>query len=290
MKRKLATIPVVVAALTVSVLSFRTTDSPAGAAPVTTPPPSSWRLEDYGPRSTDNAVLLWNQQLLDSIKANPGATGPTRTARFLGILHTATYDAWAAYDGVAKGTRLGSQLRQPSAQRTLANKTKAVSYAAHRTLVALFPARKTFYDGQLAAQNLPLSSSMDRTTPEGVGNTAAQAVLDYRSTDGSTATSTYAPVNSWNSVSQPGRWQPLCVLTPAGVAAGAPMAPADGNCVAPHYVVQQPLTPQWGNVKTFSPQLPSSYGVYGPALNPDGSVSTAEVDALLQDTANLDDV
>ena len=33
MKHKLATIPVVVAALTVSVLSFRTADSPAGAAP-----------------------------------------------------------------------------------------------------------------------------------------------------------------------------------------------------------------------------------------------------------------
>ena len=140
MKYKLATVPVVVAAVTLSVLTFGTGGSPAGAAPVTTPPPGSWRLEDYGPKpATDNAILLWNQQLLDTIKANPAATGPTRTARFLGILHTSTYDAWAAYDGVAKGTRLGSQLRRPAAERTLANKTKAISYAAHRTLVALFP-------------------------------------------------------------------------------------------------------------------------------------------------------
>jgi hypothetical protein len=290
MKHKLAIVPAVVAALTVSVLSFQVADSPAGAAPVTKPPPGSWRLEHYGPKpATDNAILLWNQQLLESIKANPAATGPTRTARFLGILHTATYDAWAAYDAVAKGTRLGSQLRQPTAKRTLANKTKAISYAAHRTLVALFPARKSLYDAQLAAQNLPLSASMDRTKPDGVGNTAAQAVLDYRSTDGSTGTSSYTPVNSWNNVVDPAKWQPLCVLTPAGVAAGAPMEPADGNCAAPHYTVQTPLTPQWGDVKPFS-LPPAQYGVYGPPLNPDGTYSTAEIDQLVQDAANLDDV
>lgn len=291
MKHKLATIPVVVAALTVSVLSFRTADSPAGAAPVTTPPPGSWRLEDFGPKpATDNAILLWNQQLLDSIKANPAATGPTRTARYLGILHTATYDAWAAYDAVAKGTRLGSQLRQPTAKRTLPNKTKAISYAAYRTLVALIPARKSFYDAQLAAQGFAPSESMDRTTPEGVGNTAAQAVLDYRSTDGSAATKAYTSVNEWNKVNNPAKWQPLCVLTPAGVAAGAPMTPADGNCVGPNYVIQTFLTPQWGDVKMFSPVPASQYGVYGPPLNPDGTYSTAEIDQLVQDAANLDDV
>jgi hypothetical protein len=292
MKHKLATIPAVVAALIVSALAVNTGGSPAGAAPKPSPTPAtvSWRIEDYGPRAGDNAILSWNQQLLDTIKANPAATGPTRTARFLGMVHTATYDAWAAYDGVAKGTRLGSQLRQPPAERTLANKTKAISYAAHRTLVSLFPSRKPIYDAALTGKGYPLSDSTDRTTPEGVGNTAAQAVLDFRSTDGSTATSSYTPVNKWNEVTNPAKWQPLCVLTPAGVAAGAPMEPTDGTCVGPHYSVQAPLTPQWGNVTMFSTVPASQYGVYGPPVNPDGTYSTAEIDQEVADAANLDDV
>ncbi len=189
MKHKLATIPVVVAALTVSALAVHTTGSPAGAAPKpspTPPPAPTWRIEDYGPRTSDNAILLWNQQLLDSIKANPGGTGPTRAARFLGILHTVDL---RRVGGVRRrGEGHPARLPAPPASRSSArpaNKIKAISYAAHRTLVALFPARKSFYDAQLAAQNLPPSESMDRTTPEGVGNTAAQAVLDFRSTDGS---------------------------------------------------------------------------------------------------------
>jgi len=291
MKYKLATIPAVVAALTVSALAVHTSGNPAGAAPKPSPTPTtapSWRIEDYGPRSGDNAILLWNQQLLNSIKANPGGTGPTRTARFLGILHTATYDAWAAYDGVAKGTRLGSQLRRPSAERTPANKTKAISYAAHRTLVALFPSRQSFFDAQLAQQTLPLSDSMDRSTPEGVGNTAAQAVLDFRSTDGSATPKAYTPVNTWNTVNDPWRWQPLCVLTAAGVAANMPMTPADGNCVAPNYSIQAALTAQWGDVTPFS-LAPSQYQVYGPPKNADGTFQTGDIDKLVQQTANLTD-
>src|SRR5215212_5133045 len=102
MKHKLATIPVVVAALTVSVLSVRTADSPAGAA-------TTWNLEAYGPQPGDDVVLKWNEQLLATIRANPGLTGPTISSRALGVLQTAVYDAWAAYDPVAKGTQLGSQ-------------------------------------------------------------------------------------------------------------------------------------------------------------------------------------
>ena len=50
-------------------------------------------------------ILLWNEQLLATIRANAPGTGPTVTARALGVLHTATYDAWEAYDPTAKSTR-----------------------------------------------------------------------------------------------------------------------------------------------------------------------------------------
>ena len=47
---------------------------------------------------------MWNEQLLATIRANPPRTGPTVAARALGMLHTATYDAWEAYDPTAKVT------------------------------------------------------------------------------------------------------------------------------------------------------------------------------------------
>jgi hypothetical protein len=48
--------------------------------------------------------------------------GPPMTARALAIVHTCMYDAWADYDPVAVGTRLGDTLRRPPRERTLANK------------------------------------------------------------------------------------------------------------------------------------------------------------------------
>src|SRR5215216_6703946 len=65
---------------------------------------------------------------------------PTVVSRAMAMVHTAVYDAWAAYDATAIGTRLGGDLRRPSWERTLANKQEAISYAAYRALVDLFPA------------------------------------------------------------------------------------------------------------------------------------------------------
>lgn len=257
---------------------------PADAA--TTP----WRVEDNGPTAmngSDNVILKWNQRLLDTISDNPKATGPTVTARALAILHTATYDAWAAYDAVAKGTRLGSQLRRPSAERTPANKDKAISFAAYRTLNWLFPDAtyhdRPDYDAQMVALGFDATdTSMDRTTPQGIGNTAAQAVIDFRSTDNSNQangyanTTSYSAKNTWDATPFPGHWQPLCVPTPPPGA-----TTCDGT-------VQTPLTPQWGNITPFS-QAPSRYLVPGPPMNKDGTYSTTEINQLLTDTANLDD-
>jgi hypothetical protein len=53
----------------------------------------------------DNLVLVWNDQTLEAIRKLPPA--PTVAARALAMVHTAIYDAWAAYDPLAVGTRLG---------------------------------------------------------------------------------------------------------------------------------------------------------------------------------------
>ena len=59
-------------------------------------------------------ILLWTEALLATVRANPPATGPTVTARALGVLHTATYDAWEAYDPTAKST-LPNGIPEPQA-------------------------------------------------------------------------------------------------------------------------------------------------------------------------------
>jgi hypothetical protein len=74
----------------------------------------------------DNVILLWNEVILQAIRD----TRPPlpAAARVLAIVHTAIYDAWAAYDSLAVGTRLLGRLRQPSGERTQANREKAISF------------------------------------------------------------------------------------------------------------------------------------------------------------------
>ena len=318
MRKQLAIVVVVVAALIMS------TFSALSSAPSATAQSASWNLEAYGPQGSDNVILKWNEMLLETVRRHPPQTGPTVVARALGVLHTATYDAWAAYDGVAKGTRLGSTLRRPAGERTLENKSKAVSYAAFRVLTDLFPAAshpnvgphpKVDYPRQMQLLGYdPNDASTDTTTPQGIGNVVAKAVLDYRHRDGSNQlgdepgssgarysdypapttippTPIYTPKNQWNSVTQFFNWQPLCTLTSAGVTAGAPPPTTTStSCEGPNYAIQKAATPQWGRIKMFGPLAGSQFFVTGPPKNPNGSYSTADIQQEINDAANLDNV
>jgi hypothetical protein len=179
-----------------------------------TDPPPLFTFEQYPPSVNDNVVLQWDEELLQAVRALP--PGPTVTARAISVLHTAIFDAWAAYDARALGTRLGSSLRRPAAERTLANKNKAISFAAYKALVDLFPARQSDFAEQMTYLGYA-SDGSDTSTPATVGNSAAQAVIDYRHTDGSNQlngyadTTGYKPVNTGDVVVDPWRWQPLRV-------------------------------------------------------------------------------
>ena len=191
-KHKLATTLLLVAALVVATLTgVATTARPAVAA---NGPGGSWPIVGFGPNeATDNAILRWNERLLESIRANPRGTGPTVSARSIGILHTATYDAWAAYDAVAVDTRqrlrADPTLRRPTGERTAENKSKAISYAAYRVLLNLFPTRASTFSSYMSSLTYdPNDASTDPATPQGVGNLAAKAVLAFRASDGSNQT------------------------------------------------------------------------------------------------------
>jgi hypothetical protein len=234
-------------------------------------------LDDLVITGDDNVVLQWNAAAIQAIRDT--APAPPVVARALAITHTAMFDAWAAYDGEAVGTRLGGSLRRPAAERTPANKNEAVSYGAYRALADLFPARLADFDALMGALGYdPANTSTDLTTPAGIGNAAAAALLEYRHGDGSNqlgdlAPGPYAdwtgsvPVNSPDVLVDPGRWQPLRL---------------------PNGTVQRFAVPHWGRVQPFA--LPSGSVFRAP---PPPAFASAEhldeVDQLLAFSAGLDD-
>ena len=232
----------------------------------------------------DNLVLVWNQAALDSIRALPPA--PTVAARALAIVHTAIYDAWAAYDPLAVGTRLGAKLRQPEAERTQANKNKAVSFAAYLALVDLFPARQAVFAQQMTDLGYVTDGS-DTSSAASVGTIAGQAVLDFRHTDGANQlngyadTSGYIPVNSWDQMKEPDHWQPLCVPLPAP---GATDCPAQQRFATPHWRTVTPFA--LTSAAQFRPD-------HGPAVTvlkgKPSDAFTKEVDQQLKYSAGLTD-
>src|SRR5206468_2167947 len=131
-----------------------------------------------------NVVIQWNQAALQGVRDSK--LGPPMVARALAVVHTCVYDAWAAYDGRAFGTRFGAALRRPHRERTQANRETAISFAAYRAAVDLFPGdRLSVFDPLMRSLGHdPNNLTTDATTPIGVGNVAARAVLEFRHRDG----------------------------------------------------------------------------------------------------------
>jgi hypothetical protein len=135
-------------------------------------------------QAADNVVLQWNRVLLAAIAETN--TSPPIASRAIAITHTAMFDAWAAYDAVAVSTRLGGTLRRPDSERTLENKQQAISFAAYRSLLDLFPSQRAGFDALISSFGYDTSDmSADPASPSGIGNICAQARLEYRHQDGS---------------------------------------------------------------------------------------------------------
>src|SRR5258708_12979492 len=116
---------------TVTGCSQGTSTVPVGKSKGTVPPALS------SLSTTGNVVLQWSNMCLQAIRDTK--PGPPMVARAIAIVHTCIYDAWAAYDSVAVGTRSGGSLRRPAADHTLANKQHAITYAAYQAPSHLFP-------------------------------------------------------------------------------------------------------------------------------------------------------
>ena len=225
-----------------------------------------------------SALIGWNVAVTSAIAL--ARLGPTTAARALSMVYEAVYNAWACYDNKASFTLLGLRKRAPP-ERDMSNKSIAISHAAYAVLVDLFPTQQSRFDDALATATAGLSmSSRAAIAAMQTGQFAGVALLQARHGDGSNQlgdmtasgvpyadTSGYVPVNTFESVVDPTRWQPLLVTNAAGVSSE-----------------QRFLTPHWGQVRPFAL---SSGEVFRPVYTPGPTV--AKMDQVIAFSAALND-
>ena len=177
------------------------------------------------PRGEDNMAYQWGKMALlatanDTERFKPR---PTITSRYLGLIFTAVFDAWSRYDEKAVPVYLEKVDRQAASEHTLKNKEVAISYAAFRTMNEYYYSDTALFRKFMLKLGLdPDNHSMDPSTPEGIGNLAAKAVIEARKGDGANQYGEekgsmgkayfdytgYAPVNPVDKNVDPNRWQP----------------------------------------------------------------------------------
>ena len=184
--------------------------------------------------------VLWDQAAQQAVTETK--LGPTVGSRAYSMVHTAMFDAWAAYDPTAIATQLGDQLQRPEAENTDAHKTEAMSYSAYRVLTDLFPEQVEIFDQLMADLGFdPNNTTSDTTTAAGIGNVSANALLEFRQQDGSNQLNDYANTTDYQPVNTPEQLVDIAAWTPEHIPVDDHNAP-----------LQEYLTPQWGDVIPFS--------------------------------------
>jgi hypothetical protein len=167
---------------------------PAAVSPPLSPTPP------FASTSSNAVILEWNRILTQ----NQGA-GNLFSFRQYAMLHIAMFDA------VNSVTPRYTPYRIEVAGASASSDEAAAAQAAHDVMVALFPAAAASFDSALAARLAPLPEA---AVANGVatGKLAAQAVLQWRTADGSAT-----PDPAYTPPALPGLWQPTA---PGQVAAG----------------------------------------------------------------------
>jgi hypothetical protein len=210
--------------------------------------------------------------------------GPPLVARALHVLHASMYDAWAAHDDLAFGSRTGDQLRRPRAGRTRAAKREAASFAAQVALSDLFPTEATAFAKLMSDLGYDPATPGPPGSPGAVGVQAARAVLTFRHGDGANQLGDlgpeprglaaayedwtgYRPANPLARLLDPNRWQPQ--PTPDGLG-------------------QRFLGPHWGLVVPFALEAGWELRPAGPRRHP-GRSYLFQAEEVLADSAGLTD-
>jgi hypothetical protein len=152
-------------------------------------------------------ITDWNQTMLRA--ALVGGTSPPVTTRVAAIVQAAVFDA---VNGIA---RRYTPIHVEPAGPAGASRDAAAVQAAYATLIQLYPAQKSTFDARLAVSLAVLGArenSAAIATGRAWGQTVADAILTWRSTDGFTPTP--PPFLGGTAV---GQWRP----TPPAFASGA---------------------------------------------------------------------
>ncbi len=240
------------------------------------------------PTGENNIAYKWGKIALeatanDTEKFNPR---PTITSRFLALIFVSTFDAWSRYDSHAIPVYLKEVERRPESEQTLSNKEIAISYAAYRSMSEYYYSDKELFKNFMLELGLdPNNESLDPSTPEGIGNLAAKAVIEARRGDGANQYAEeqgsqgtpyfdytgYEPINPVDINNDPNRWQPKYFAD----GKGGKFAPA---C----------LTPFWGNVKPIALESADQFRPGPPPMIGSDQLKK-EVKEVIELQANLTD-
>jgi PAP2 superfamily len=194
-----------------------------------------------------NIVATWNStaiQIFRELSFNPPIT-----ARALAMMNTAMYDAWASYNEAQTTPRSSLFDQLEKSNPSTADQEKAISFAAYRILLDLFPNKKSNLDGLMQQRGYDLNNtSLDPKTPAGLGNAIAQKLLEFRHNDGAnqlgnlcgtgepyTDYTGYKSINTPTNLIDPNQWQPQMAKNAKGIEAE-----------------QEFLLPQWHKVAPFA--------------------------------------
>ncbi len=243
-------------------------------------------LIHQAPNPNPTAAYQWLEITLEASgrDVDRNRARPTILSRTMAIVLTSMYDAWAAYDAKAVGTRLGEKLRRPLAERTQANKETAIAYAAYRSLTDVYAEDAVWLRGQMQKMGFdPDNNTKDITTPAGVGNVAAAAVIAHRHHDGANQLGDepggngkpyedytfYRPINKPDKCLDETCWMPI------------PFNDGKGGTFSPGF-----LTAHWYRVKPFALERGDQFRPGPPPLWGSAQLKK-EVDECIEFNANL---
>jgi len=224
--------------------------------------------EAVEPQGENNIAYKWGRMALvaqanDTEKFKPR---PTITSRYLGLIFVSIFDAWSRYDDKANPVYLKDIKARPAREHTLKNKEIAISYAAFRTMSEYYYSDKVLFSDFMNELGYdPENDSRDPTTPEGIGNLAAEAVIEARKGDGANQYAeesgsngvpyfnyvNYEPINSADESTDINRWQPKYFSD----GKGGKYAP---GCLTPFWDKVAPIALQSGD--QFRPGPPPMVG------------------------------
>ena len=220
------------------------------------------------PKGAENVAYKWGKMALtatanDTERFQPR---PTITSRYLGLISVSVFDAWSRYDEKAIPVYLNNIDRRPKKEHSLKNKEIAISYAAYRAMSEYYFSDKELFADYMKELGLdPNNESLDPSTPEGIGNLAAKAVIEARKGDGANQYGEekdsngkpyfnyvgYEPVNSADKNVDQNRWQPKYFSD----GKGGKFAP---GCLTPFWDKVKPIALKTGD--QFRPGPPPMIG------------------------------